>query len=165
MNPMRAIRIEKVTLNIGCGTSLSPESARSILERISEKKSVITHSRKRSTFGVPKNKPIGCKVTVRKGAESLLRKLLEAKENTLKKNSFDSGGNFSFGIKEYIDVPGADYDPKIGIIGFDVAVTLERPGYRVKKKRPARKLGKNHMITQQEAVEFIRDRFGTEIEE
>ncbi len=162
---MKKIRIEKITLNVGCGTTLSPENAKKILESITEKKAVITHSKKRSTFGVPKDKPIGCKVTIREDAENVLKRLLEAKENMLRQNSFDSSGNFSFGIKEYIDIPGADYDPKIGIIGFDVAVTLERPGYRVKRRKLPKRLGKAHLITKDEAMNFMTERFNVQIAE
>lgn len=104
-------------------------------------------------------------MTLRKDVEDMLKRLLEAKENTLRKTSFDSSGNFSFGIKEYIDVPGTDYDPKIGMIGFDVAVTLERPGYRVKRRKLPKKLGKSHMIKKEEAIDFVAERFNVKIEE
>lgn len=164
MNPMKTIRIEKITLNVGCGSSLNPESAKKILEMISGMTAVITKSKKRSTFGVPKNKPIGSKVTIRKDLGAFMKKLLEAKESRLKETNFDSTGNLSFGIKEYIDFPGADYDPKIGIIGFDVAVTLERRGYRVKRKSLPGKVGKTHAISKEDAVDFIRESFNATIE-
>lgn len=162
---MRKLRIEKITLNVGCGAAMKPENAKTILEQISGKKAVITLSRKRSTFGVPKNKPIGCKVTVRDNAVEFLKRLLEARENRLKPGSFDSGGNFSFGIKEYIDVPGMDYEPKIGIIGFDVAVTVERRGFRVKRKSLPGRIGKGHMIKKEESMDFMRENFNTVIED
>src|SRR3990167_3711234 len=123
---MRDIRIEKITLNIGCGTKTPIETARTVLNNVSGGKVVITKTRKRSTFNVPKNKAIGCKITLRKNTESFLKRLLEAKENRLRAGNFDSTGNFSFGIREYIDVPNMEYDPKIGVLGFDVCVTLER---------------------------------------
>ncbi len=162
---MRDIKIEKITLNIGCGTKTPIETARTVLKNVSGGKVVVTKTKKRSTFNVPKNKAIGCKITIRKGTESFLKRLLEAKENRLKNSSFDNTGNFSFGIKEYIDVPNMEYDPKIGVLGFDVCVTLERPGYRVKRKRLPRKLGKDHVIKKEEAVEFARQKFGVQIEE
>jgi len=161
---MRDIRIEKVVLNIGCGTTLKIENAQKILENISQRKVVITKTKKRSTFGVPKAKEIGCKVTIRKSPEILLKKLLEAKDNKLNTKNFDETGNFSFGIPEYIDIPGVDYDPKIGIIGFDVCVTLTRPGYRIKKKRLSTKIGKNHTIKKEEAMDFVKNKFRIEIE-
>lgn len=163
-NPMRTIRIEKVVLNIGCGTKLNPEHAKALLESIAGSRAVITKTKRRTTFNVPKNKDIGCKVTVRKNAAEFLRRLLEAKDNRLKASSFDSTGNFSFGIKEYIDIPGLDYYPKIGLLGMDVCVSLSRPGYSIKYRRLPEKMGKKHLITKDEAMGFIK-KFGAKVEE
>jgi large subunit ribosomal protein L5 len=162
-NLMRDIRIEKVVLNVGCGTKLKPETAKTMLEKITGKKAVITITRKRSTFNVPARKPIGCKVTVRKNSDEFLRRLLEAKEMKLKERNFDRTGNVSFGIAEYIDVPGMQYDHSLGILGFDVSVALERRGYRVKKKKLSKKIGKKHSITKQEAIDFVKNRFNVQI--
>ncbi len=164
MSDMRQIKIEKITLNIGCGTKTNIEHARKILESLSRRKVVVTKTKKRTTFNVPKNKPIGCKVTIREESEKFLRTLLEARENRLSSQSFDVTGNFSFGIREYIDIPGMEYEPKIGILGMDVCVTLERPGYRVKRKRLAGKVGKKHLITKQDAMDFVKQNFGVAIE-
>lgn len=166
MNPMRKIRIEKVTINMGMGQP-GPEldSAKKIVEKIAGRKAVITKTKKRSTFGVAKGRDIGVKVTLRKAAaKELLMRLLEAKENRLKEGSFDEGGNFSFGIEEYINIPGVKYDPDVGIMGMDVCVTLERPGYRVKRRSLKRsKLGKSHRITREEAIEFTKKELGVEV--
>lgn len=164
-NPMRIPRIEKVVLNMGCGTKLSLDVAKGLLERVTGRKTVITKSHTRSTFGVPKGKAIGVKVTIRNGAEEFLKRLLEAREGKLPPSSFDATGNVNFGVREYIDVPGVEYDPKIGMIGFDVCVTLERPGYRVKRKRIAHRVGKAHALTPQDAMEFMKSKFGVKIEE
>ena len=161
---MRNIKISKVTLNIGCGTTTPIDHAKTILEKFADNKVVITKTSKRTTFNVPKNKPIGVKVTIRKNAGEFLRRMLAAKENRLSAGSFDSTGNFAFGIKEYIDVPDADYDPKLKILGFDVCVTLERPGYRVKKKLIASPVGKRHRITKEEAIDFAKETFGVKVE-
>lgn len=165
-NPMREIRIEKVTINMGVGEP-GPEldNAKKIVETISGRKAVITKARKRSTFGVAKGRDIGVKVTLRKGeAAELLGRLLEAKEKKLKAGCFDENGNFSFGIEEYINIPGVKYDPEVGILGMDVAVTLERPGYRVKKRSLKRsRVGGAHRITKEEAVEFARKELGVEV--
>jgi large subunit ribosomal protein L5 len=162
---MRDLNIEKITLNIGCGTKMSIDHAKKILDMISKRNSVITRTRKRTTFNVPKNKEIGCKVTIRKECEEFLKRMLDARENRLSKNNFDEVGNFSFGIKEYIDVQGAEYDPKIGVLGFDVCVTMQRPGYRVKRKRLSSKLGKKHVITKDESIDFVKEKFGVNITE
>ena len=161
---MRGERIEKITLNIGCGTKTSIDHAKTILEMISEKKVVITRTAKRTTFNVPKDKPIGCKVTIRKNTEEFLKRMLEARDNKLSEKNFDSTGNFAFGVKEYIDIRGMDYDPKLGILGFDVCVTLERPGYRVKRKRLSSRIGKGHRIRKEDAMQFVKEKFGVTIE-
>lgn len=162
---MKNIRIEKITLNIGCGTKTPVDTASTILKNLSGGKVVITKTKKRTTFNVPKNKPIGCKITIRKDADSFLKRLLAAKDNKLRTSNFDNTGNFSFGVREYIDVPGMEYDPKLGVLGFDVCVTLERPGYRVKRKRLPRRLGKSHVIRQQDAIDFAKQKFSIELEE
>jgi len=164
MNAMRTIRVEKVVLNVGCGTKTKIDDAKAILERISGAKAVVISTAKRNTFNVPKNKPIGVKVTIRRDAPIFLQRILKGRES-LAAGNFDDQGNFAFGIREYIDVPGVEYDPKVGMIGFDVCVTLERPGYRVKKKYLPRKVGRTHRITHDEALQFVRNNFQISIED
>src|SRR3989338_1185249 len=161
---MKIIRIEKVVCNIGCGTHTHVENAKKVLDALSGKKSVIIKTYKRNTFGVPKNKPIGCKVTVRKGSEAFFKRMIDANEGKLKQANFDNHGNFAFGIKEYIDIPGMEYEPKIGILGMDVCVALERPGYSVKRRRHPDKIGKKHVITKEEAIKFVKDKFNVKVE-
>ncbi|MBI4167382.1 MAG: 50S ribosomal protein L5 [Candidatus Aenigmarchaeota archaeon] len=166
MNPMLNISIDKITLNMGAGgPGEKLEKSKKLLEKVSGEKSVITKAHKRSTFGVAKGRQIGVKVIIRgTKAEDLLKRVLEASENKIQASQFDDHGNFSIGVHEYIDVPGIKYDPAIGIMGFDVAVTLKRAGYRVSKRRkkPA-KIGKRHLITREQAVEWIKERMGTEV--
>lgn len=167
-NKMKEILLEKVTLNIGAGESGPKlEKSKAILEKISGGKAVITSTKKRSTFGVAKGKPIGVKVTMRgKEAEELLVRLLQGRDNKLKPSFFDSTGSFSFGVAEYINIPGIKYDPDVGIMGLDVAVTLTRRGYRVKKRKlKPSKVGKAHKITADEAREFVKARFGVQLVE
>ncbi len=166
MNPMLNISIDKVTLNMGAGgPGEKLEKSKKLLERVSGEKSVITKALKRSTFGVTKGRQIGVKVIIRgQKAAELLKKILEASENKIKASQFDDHGNFSIGVHEYIDIPGIKYGPSIGIMGFDVAVTLKRAGYSVSKRRikPA-KVGKKHLITREQAVEWIKETMGTEV--
>lgn len=167
-NPMREVLLGKVTLNIGAGESGPKlEKSKAILEKISGKKAIFTKTRKRSTFGVAKGKPIGAKITIRgKEAEELLKKLLQAKDSKLKPSYFDTTGSVSFGIAEYINIPGIKYDPDIGILGMDVCVTFTRRGYRIKKRKlKPRKVGKAHKITTEEAMEFMKAKFGVELVE
>jgi len=163
---MREIKIEKVTLNIGCGDDKNKiEKATKLLEMITERKPVITKSKKRSTFGVARGKPLGAMVVLRKKpAEEFLKKALAAVENKLNKRQFDSDGNFSFGIKEYIDMPTVKYSHEIGMMGMDVTVTLERAGFRVKKRRlQQRKIPAKHKINKEEAVNWLKNKFGVEV--
>ena len=162
-NPRRQIRIDKIGINIGCNREKNPEVAAKILEKITGVKPVITRTHKRSTFGIAKNRPIGAMVTIRKNCESLLKRLFEAIGNKIKKSSIGEG-TFSFGIPEYIMIPGIKYDPNIDIMGLDVCVALERPGFRVKRKSLKRKIGKKHKITKEETIEFIKS-LGIKVEE
>ncbi len=164
-NPMREIRIEKVTINIGCGEGGEKlERGVKLLEKLTGKKPLITKTHKRTTFGMAKNRPIGTKVTLRgNDAIEFLKRAFDAVENKIPSSSFDEFGNFSFGIKEYIDIPGMKFDPEIGIYGMDVCVTLERPGYRVKRKKIKSKIGKKHVIKREEAQAWVKEKFGVEL--
>jgi large subunit ribosomal protein L5 len=166
---MRKIRIEKVTLNIGAGKDEEKlKKGKKLLKTITEIEAVNTFTKKRIPgWGLRPGLAIGCKITLRhQKAIEILKRLLEAKDNTLSLRNFDDKGNFSFGIAEYIDIPGIKYDPEIKIMGLEVAVTLERPGFRIKKRRvQIKKIPKKHMITQEESVEFMKKGFNIIIEE
>jgi len=166
MNIMRNIRIAKVTINIGCGESGDKlDKANKLITTLTGKKVVLTATDRRTTFGVPKGKTIGCKVTLRKNdATAFLKKAFVAIENKVLSKSFDQQGNFSFGIKEHIDIPGVKYEPEIGIYGMDVCVTLERRGYRVSRKKLSTTIGPNHVIKPEEAKEWLIKEFGVKIE-
>lgn len=164
---MRKIRIEKVTLNIGCGGDREKiERARKLLELLTKQKPCITLSRKRSTFGIARGKPVGVKVTLRKKkAEEFFKRVLKAVENRIKISQIDENGNLSIGIKEYIDLPGIKYQYEIGMLGLDCAVTLERPGYRVKRRKVKRsKIGKKHKITKEDTINWLKQ-MGVEVVE
>ncbi|MBI4983276.1 50S ribosomal protein L5 [Candidatus Woesearchaeota archaeon] len=164
-NPMKEIRIAKVTLNVGSGKDEEHlKRGLKLLHKITSTTPVKTKTKKRIPgWGLRPGLVIGCKVTVRKNTERLLKRLLAAKDNTLSEGNFDSKGGFSFGIPEYIDIEGMDYDPELKIMGLEVAVTLERPGYRIRKRKLNRKaVGKKHLITKEEAIDFIK-KLGVEV--
>lgn len=166
---MRTIQIEKVSLNIGTGEPGDKlEKARKLLKTISGLTTVPTVTNKRiPTWKIRPGLEIGCKVTVRgEKARELLKRLLQGVDNRLGENKFDKQGNFSFGIKEYLDVPGLKYDAEVGVIGFDVAVTLKRPGFRIKRRSLKRKsIPKRHSISKEEAIEFMKKEFKVKIGE
>ena len=165
---MKRIVLEKVVLNMGVGKSGDViEIAKKALDQISGKKSCARNAKEtQRDWGIRKGEPIGAAVTIRgEDAKVLLKRLLEAKGNTVNGKSFDDFGNFSFGIREHIDIPGVKYDPQIGILGLGIAVTLTRPGYgiRFRSKHKAR-VGKSHVIKSQEAKDYLVKEFGVTVE-
>lgn len=168
MNSMKNIRVEKVTLNIGAGKDQTRlEKGIALLNSITNYTPIKTITSKRiQEWGLRPGLPIGCKITLRKDkAFKLLPRLLEAANNTLREKQFDDNGNIAFGIIEYIDIPGVKYDPKIGIMGLEVCITLERPGYRIKRRRLlARKIPARHRVSKPEAIDFMAKNFNLKIE-
>ena len=167
MNPMQQPRIEKLTLNIGAGKEQARlEKAIHVLKSLTGIQPVTTVTQKRiPTWGLRPGLPIGCMLTLRKdAANQMLKRLLKAKEFTLKDGNFDTSGTVSFGIHEHIDVEGAKYDPTIGVMGLQACITLEKPGYRVKRRSLHRaRIGKSQRLTKQEAITFMKDAFGIKL--
>ena len=84
---------------------------------------------------------------------------LKVKEFELLKRNFSATGNFGFGISEHIDL-GIKYDPSTGIYGMDFYVVLERPGYRVARRRKQqKKIGKQHKLTKADAMKWFQSTF------
>ena len=168
MNQMRSIGVEKVTLNIGAGKDQAKlEKGIVLLNAITNATPIKTITSKRiQEWGLRPGLPIGCKLTLRKtNAVKILPRLLEAVENKLMERQFDQNGNIAFGIHEYIEIPGVKYDPKIGIMGLEVCVTLERPGFRIKRRKlMQRKIPPRHRISKQEAIDFMASNFNTKVE-
>jgi len=166
-DPMLKSKIEKVTVNISVGKSGEPlEKASKILEQLTEQTPCKRKAKKTiRDFGIRKGEPIACVVTLRKEkARNFLQKAFHTVDNKLSKGCFDRHGNFSFGIKEHIEIPGTKYLPELGIYGMDVSVTLGRPGYRVKRRHRARsKVGLDHLLTLEDTMLFVKDEFGVEI--
>ena len=168
-NSMRKLRIEKVTLNIGVGKEEEMmKKSKKLMKMITGIEPVSTITQKRIPgWNLRPGLAIGCKLTLRdKKAVEILKRLLESKDNLLSSDKFDNQGNLSFGIAEYIDIPGLKYDPDIKIMGLEVAVTMERPGFRIKRRRiQKKKIPKSHRITKEESIEFMKKEFNLKIEE
>lgn len=168
-NKMKEVLIEKVTVNIGIGSSGERlDYAKELLEKLTGGKPIETTAKKRNpVFKLRVGMPIGAKVTLRGAkAKAFLDKALTSRKRVLRSRNFDRSGNFSFGVPEYIDFPGAKYDPKIGMMGFDVCVTLKRRGRRVQERRIRTSLvGKSHALAKQDALEFAVSALNAKIED
>ncbi len=169
-HPMRKIRVEKITFNIGAGKDQKLlDKGMKLIEQIAGEKPVKRITQKRiQAWGIRPGLPVGCKLTIRdqEKINDLLPRLLEARERILTLKMFDNLGNLSFGIPEYIDIQGAEYNPDIGIIGLQISVTLVRPGFRIKNRRLQQKsIHHNHSISKQEAIDYMKKHYQIQIQE
>jgi large subunit ribosomal protein L5 len=160
-NKIREVKIEKVVLSIG-GTGDYLEKGYKLLQLITNKKPAKTKSIKRiPALGVRPGLELGAVVTIRKNPEELLRRMLLAADNTLKRKQI-STSNFSFGVKEYIEIPGMEYQRDIGIMGLDVTVVFRTIGRRVRLRKIKRgKVPARQKITKEEIIKFMEDKFQT----
>lgn len=161
-NSMRSIFIEKVLLSGGAKDDELKKSAK-LLELISGMKAQILASNKRiPDFGVRPELEVGTRVTLRKEkALNILRRLLGALDNTLIKKQV-SENHFSFGIREYIEIPDMEYQRDLGTKGLNVTVVFARAGLRVKRK----KIKSGHVPTKQyvskdDIIKYMEENFST----
>ncbi len=166
-NPMLRPRIDKVVVNLNVGKSGEPlEKANKVLSEITGQTPVKRKAKKTiRDFGIREGESIAVVVTLRKEkAIAFLKKVLPVVENKVSKRAFDERGNFAFGLKEHIEIPGVKYDPDIGIFGMDVCVTINRPGQRIKIRRKQNKsIGPKHLLTPEESIVFVKQTLGVEI--
>lgn len=158
-NPMREIKIEKVVLSIG-GKADELEKGVKLLKILTDRKPAKMISRKRiPSWSVRPKLEVGAVVTLRKDVKEFLNRLLVAKDNTLKKSQI-SENNFSFGIEEYIEIPGTEYIRELGIRGFDVTVVFKRSGRRVKLRKVKKgRIPKKQIISREEIIKFMEEKF------
>ncbi len=89
---------------------------------------------------------------------------MKAKDDVLLLKNWDDDGNFAFGIAEHINIPDVKYDPQLGVQGMNITVCVERPGFRVKRrKRRKAKVPYRHRLTPEESMVFVKTKFGIEI--
>ncbi|MEK6919054.1 MAG: 50S ribosomal protein L5 [Nanoarchaeota archaeon] len=156
--------MEKIILSAGAvGDQL--DKAYKLLGRVSGEKIVKTMTTKRiPTWGVRPKLEVGCKVTVRgKKAEKLLKRLLAAVDNVIKEKQI-ANNHFSFGIKEYIEIPDMEYQRDIGVMGFNTTVDFARPGVRVKRRRMKKNgIPKRQEVSVEEIKTFMQDKYGVKV--
>ncbi|MEM1560025.1 MAG: 50S ribosomal protein L5 [Ignisphaera sp.] len=166
-NAMLVPFISKVVVNISVGgTQERLDKAIALLEQLTGQKPSVRRAKKTiKEFGITKRQPIATIVTLRgAGAYEFLRKTLIAVNNILKESSFDPYGNIAFGIKEHLLIPGVKYDPEIGIFGMDVAVAIERKGYRVMRRKLKRgTIPRRHRTTKEEGILLMELLFGVKV--
>jgi large subunit ribosomal protein L5 len=163
-NKMREIKIEKVVLSVG-GTGDYLEKGVKLLKLLTNRNPCKTKANRRiPSLGVKPGLEVGAVVTIRRGKEELLKKFLAAEDNVLKKKQV-SENNFSFGIREYIEIPGIEYHREIGIMGFDVTIVFKRTGRRVGLRKIKKgKVSKRQRISKEEIIKFMEENFNTKFE-
>ena len=160
-NVMRDIKIEKVVLGVG-GTEDALEKGAKLLNLITGREPSRMESRKRiPSLSVRPGLKVGAIVTVRRDTEALLRRMLAAVDNRLRRKQM-SENTFSFGIKEYIEIPGMEYQRDLGILGLDVTITFKRAGKRVGLRRmKASRIPKKQRISKEEIIKYMEEKFQT----
>ncbi len=161
INPALIPRLEKVTINFSGGPDAAKlERARKILEDVFGRKPAEVKARKTvHAWGVRRGRSHGWKITFR-GEEAYrwLKLLLKVVDYTIYEKQIGDDGNFSFGVKEHIEIPGVKYKPELGTIGFDVAVTFYRYGYRVARRRLKKaRIPKKHRLTKEDTIIFLKE--------
>ncbi len=160
---MKDFRLEKVILNIG-GIGDKLEKGVILLETVSGRKPVKVKAVKRiPAWSVRPGQEVGTKVTIR-GPEALemLKKLLPAIDNKIKAKQIQNNF-FSFGIHEYIEIPGIEYIREVGIMGFEVTCVFARAGKSVETKKVKRGKTKRLVVAKEEIIGFLETKFKTEI--
>ena len=134
---MAVPKVVKVSINMGMKDAIT--NSKRIDEAINEltllagQKAVVTRVKKSvAAFKIRDNMPIATKVTLRGDKmyiflEKLFNVCLPGVRDFrgLSSNSFDSSGNYSFGVKEHMIFPEIDYD-KISVNrGMDITIVTD----------------------------------------
>jgi len=163
-NKMREARLVKMVLSVA-GTGEKLERGERLLKMLSGMNPQKLKSKKRiPSLGVRPGLETGCKVTIRKNIPVLLKRLLAAIDNEIKEKQIENN-HFSFGIHEYIEIPGTEYQRDIGILGLNVTLDFERKGKRVERKKIKQgHIPRKQQVTQEEIIEYMTRNFQTKIE-
>lgn len=160
------VKIEKLVLSVA-GTADKLEKGYRLLKVITGMEPKRIASKKRiPSFGVRPGLETGAKVTLRRERIApVLKRLLQAENNEIKEGSFKNN-HFSFGIHEYIEIPGLDYQREIGILGLNVTVDFARPGKRViRKKIKQGRFPRRQEVTREEIIEYMIKHYNIKLKE
>jgi large subunit ribosomal protein L5 len=134
-NVMQAPRVQKVTVNMGCGDAKQDskmlEAATEQLATITGQHPNVRRARKSiAQFKVREGMPVGVAVTLRgeRSYEFLDRLMSVAIPRIrdfrgLNPRAFDGRGNYSLGVREQIIFPEVDYDEVDQVRGLDITIT------------------------------------------
>tara|TARA_Y100000310_G_scaffold238729_1_gene242259 strand:+ start:1319 stop:1954 length:636 start_codon:yes stop_codon:yes gene_type:complete len=166
-NPMQEIEIEKMVLHCG-GTEDKLEKSIKLLEMISGSKKiyVVRSTRRIPTFGISPGKKSGAKITIRDKVKikELLERFFVSMDNELPKKQITTN-QVCFGIPEYIEIPGLEYNRDIGITGFEVMLVFKRKGKSVKLRKIKKgKYPKRQDVAKEEIENYMESKFNLEIE-
>jgi large subunit ribosomal protein L5 len=133
-NVMQVPTFEKIVINMGVGRATQQpsllEGAVADLTKIAGQKPIVTKSKKSiAAFKLRENQSIGCKVTLRGDRmwEFLDRLISVAIPRIrdfrgLPAHSWDSRGNYTFGLADQVVFPEIDYDKIDAPHGMDITI-------------------------------------------
>lgn len=133
-NKLQVPRLNKIVINIGLGEATQDikllEAAQNELGMITGQKPVVTKAKKAiANFKIRRGSSIGCKVTLRRARMyEFLDRLISISIprirdfRGLSPNSFDQGGNYSFGLSEQVIFPEIDMDKIMKPHGMDITI-------------------------------------------
>ncbi|MGV8152090.1 MAG: 50S ribosomal protein L5 [Candidatus Nanoarchaeia archaeon] len=165
-NKMHEMKVEKMVLNCG-GLGEKLDRSVKLLEMITGRKAVRIKSTKRiPDFGISPGKESGCKITIRdlKEIDYLLKRFFAAVSKRVPATSITENA-FSFGIKEYIEIPGLEYKREIGMLGMQITLVFTRSGKRVAiRKIKKGKYPKRQNVSKEEIKNYLIKNYGVEIQ-
>ncbi len=133
-NIMLVPKIAKIVINVGVGKATANkkhmEDCLRELQQITGRKAYVAYSKKSiSAFKLREKQAIGAKISLRgKHMEAFLDKLIKIvlprirDFRGLNPNSFDSFGNYSFGLTEQIVFPEIEFDKVSNLRGMDISI-------------------------------------------
>jgi len=131
---MAVPRLQKTIINIGIGSATKDskimDEAVKVLAVISGQKPIITRAKKSiSNFGIRKDMPVGCKVTLRSDRMyEFLDKFINIAIARIRdfrgipSDSFDGRGNYTVGVKEQLIFPEIDFDQVTNTLGMNITI-------------------------------------------